>query len=280
MSRGDSASGLTSARWLRIIVAAAIVGAAVPVVVFAAPQVVGADRSLAVVSGSMRPTVAPGDAVVVERVAPESIETGDVVTYRTSRGTDGERQFVTHRVVRVLDRPDGLAFQTKGDANESPDPRPVPAADIVGRVVLVLPLVGHVVVFAQSDVGMVVLVGGPVTLLLLNELRTRLGESSTAPDPNRERATVRTASRTDVDRPTRRVGSVGPPAGTVERGGIDEGTGHRPEVRARVLDAGDDLTLLRIVDADPEIEAELRDGRRFSVRDVAGTQARNVDRHD
>jgi signal peptidase len=242
------------------------VTAAVPVVVFAVPQVIGADRSLAVVSGSMRPAVAPGDAVVVERVAPESIETGDVVTYRTSRGTDGERQFVTHRVVRVLDRSDGLAFRTRGDANESPDPRPVPAADVVGRVVLVLPLVGHIVVFAQSDVGMVLLIGGPVALLLFTELRTGLRASGTTPDSNRERATVPTENSTGVDRPTRRVGRVGPPPGTAERRGIDGDATRPSEVHARVLDAGDDLTILRVVDVDPAAEAELRDGRRLSVR--------------
>jgi signal peptidase len=273
MTQGESTSGPASARWLRIVVAAVVVVAAVPVVVFAVPQVVGADRSLAVVSGSMRPTVAPGDAVVVERVAPESIETGDVVTYRTRRGTDGEQQFVTHRVVRVLDRPDGLAFRTKGDANESPDPQPVPAADVVGRVVLVLPLVGHVVVFARSDVGMILLVGGPVALLLLSELRTRRRKSRTAPDSNRERATGGTTPRADVGRSSRHIGSVGPPAGTTRRRGIDDGTRRRSAVRTRVLDAGDDLTILRVVDADPEAEAELRDGRRLSVRRRGGAES-------
>jgi len=90
-----------------------------------------------VTSGSMTPTLTPGDGFVV--VTVDDPETGDIVTYRSpERGG-----LVTHRV--VAETPDG--YVTKGDANPSTDQAaglaPVDDAQVVGTV---LAVGGHPVV--------------------------------------------------------------------------------------------------------------------------------------
>lgn len=137
-------------------------------VVQAVPAVVGADASYVVLSGSMEPTISAGDAVVVNSVDPASIERGDVITF--TRG--GESTPVTHRVVEVVEREDGLAFRTKGDANDAVDAAPVPADNLTGEVWFAIPLVGHVVLFANTPTGLATLVGLPIALFVLNELYT------------------------------------------------------------------------------------------------------------
>lgn len=83
-----------------------------------------------VTGGSMRPALVAGDVVVVEREA--AVGEGDIALVREP-GHDA----VLHRVVRL--QPDG-SVMLKGDANDIGDFSPVPARDIAGRVVRVLPL--------------------------------------------------------------------------------------------------------------------------------------------
>ena len=135
-------------------------------VVQAVPGVVGADASYVVLSGSMEPDISPGDAVIVKAVDPAAIDSGDVITFKRSADSTP----VTHRVVEVVDSEDGLAFRTKGDANDSPDPALVPADSVTGKVWVVIPYLGHVVLFANTTEGMALLVGLPVVAFLLSEL--------------------------------------------------------------------------------------------------------------
>ncbi|WP_327051089.1 signal peptidase I [Halomicrococcus gelatinilyticus] len=147
---------------LALLCAGVVVSVAV-----AAPQVVGANHSYVVMSGSMSPTIEAGDVVFVRDAAPASIEEGDVITFRS--GTDSNSVLTTHRVVAVDHSGGQPAFQTKGDANEDPDPRPIPADDVVGRVWFHLPYVGHLVLFAQSRLGVITLVVVPSVLLVVTE---------------------------------------------------------------------------------------------------------------
>jgi len=148
-------------------------------VVQAVPGVVGADASYVVLSGSMEPTISAGDAVVVRDVEPSSIESGAVITYVRSEGSTP----ITHRVVEVLDGEDGLAFRTKGDANEDHDPEPVPAERVTGEVWFAIPYLGHVVMFANTPTGFAVMVGLPVVALLASELYASLGDGARGEAP-------------------------------------------------------------------------------------------------
>lgn len=148
---------------------ALLVVVVLPFVIYAVPQVVGAEHAYVVRSDSMKPAIRAGDVIVVNSVAPRSIHRGDVITY-TRPGSDEEK--VTHRVVERV-RTDGtLYFRTRGDANEEPDAALVPAENVVGRLLFTIPRIGWVISFGQSRLGIVTLVIGPAVLLVVNEVVT------------------------------------------------------------------------------------------------------------
>ena len=88
-------------------------------------------------------------------------ETGDVITYI---GPDGVS--TTHRVVAK----EGARYVVQGDANGAPDPFRPAAEDIVGKVVLVLPGLGHAAAFLQTPFGIFLIAGAAAVLWLLIDL--------------------------------------------------------------------------------------------------------------
>lgn len=155
--------------WLPWLVLALLI---TPVGLTLVPGVVGGDHTFVVLTGSMAPAIAVGDIVVVERVDPAAIAVGDVVTFLPA----DDALPVTHRVVAVTETEAGeRLFATKGDANEVADADPVPASSLYGRVRLVVPALGHVLLFGRTTVGLVTLVlAVPTTHFLLSTLLKRV----------------------------------------------------------------------------------------------------------
>lgn len=79
----------------------------------------GLYRTAVPLSGSMEPTFAPGDLLLLRPEPLSSVRVGQVITYTIPIG---DHHLETHRVVRVLRGGDEPVVQTKGDANARPDP--------------------------------------------------------------------------------------------------------------------------------------------------------------
>ena len=167
--------------WLATLLAWATLGAGAALgVAVAAPIVVGW-RSLAVLSGSMAPTLHTGDEIVVKPVAPVALRVGDVVTFDdASRG----HVLVTHRVRDVRVAGPTAHVVTRGDANDGSELWSVAAGGRVGRVVYRVPKLGYVTVAAGTPLGRILLVVVPAILLGACEIwrvwRPRGGNSSSA----------------------------------------------------------------------------------------------------
>ncbi len=131
------------------------------------PGLVGL-RSLTVLSGSMRPTIGPGDVVVVERIDPREARVGDVVSFVDP---EDPRRILTHRVRDLAVEGPTVAFVTKGDANSAPERWRVPATGTIGRVVYRVPLVGYLLLRAGSRAGRLLLVALPAVALGALEIR-------------------------------------------------------------------------------------------------------------
>ncbi|MFC3959559.1 signal peptidase I [Halovivax cerinus] len=148
-----------------------LIAIVLPFVIYAVPQVVGADQSYVVLSGSMEPAIETGDAIVVDSVDPAAIDDGDIITFDRTETTPP----TTHRVLDVTQQDGELAYETKGDANEDPDQELVVASQVRGRVVSIggqpftLPFVGTVVSIVGTRVGFVALVVVPIVALVLSE---------------------------------------------------------------------------------------------------------------
>lgn len=158
---------------VNVTIAVLLVILVAPVVAYAAPQTIGATESYVVLSGSMEPAIQTGGVIYVYERPPENIEEGDIITFNIG---GSETEVTTHRVVEVVERDGTRMFVTKGDANEDPDPVPVPPDAIVGvvperfGVLAHVPFVGHLLLFAQSQQGIILLVFVPAGLLVVTEL--------------------------------------------------------------------------------------------------------------
>lgn len=128
---------------------------------------------------SMEPAISLGSVVVVHKVDPQSIQVGQIVTYRLPQGT-----VVTHRVTSIADGPE-LAFLTKGDASAAADPEPIPASEIVGSVEATVPHVGYLISVIGSPAGALVAVGLLGALLLMGWSIGRLARSLGGAPPGR-----------------------------------------------------------------------------------------------
>lgn len=120
-----------------------------------------------VLSGSMSPTFDTGSLIGVEKVNPQSIRTGDIITFKSPEDT---AKIITHRVAEVHNQNGNLSYKTWGDANNAPDPIPVPAANLIGVEKFSIPYVGYATNFASSKKGMLFLIIIPSILVTIAEL--------------------------------------------------------------------------------------------------------------
>lgn len=201
MSQRLSDPTAAAKRGLRILALGLLVVVVLASVAHAVPVVVGAEDSYIVTSDSMSPTVGVGDVIYVYHAAPGTIDEGDIISFVPGAADERARtdRVVTHRVVEVQQGEQGVEFVTQGDANEDPDPDPVRADSVIGRVPTPLgvplhaPFLGRLLLLAGSRVGIVLLVFVPVAILIGNELYTLVraretastdsGGTSAEPDP-------------------------------------------------------------------------------------------------
>jgi signal peptidase len=120
-------------------------------------------QSIIIGGGSMEPALGLGSAIIVKPVAAAELAVGDIVSLRV--GPD--RTTYTHRIVAVVDRPDGRWIRTQGDANANPDPTLVPATSVIGRVELVVPFFGYLLALLSLPVGVIFVIGLAATLLAI-----------------------------------------------------------------------------------------------------------------
>lgn len=86
-----------------------------------------------VLTSSMEDTIPQGSLVITYRVDPKDLQIGDDITYMRS-----EKVSITHRIVGIIERYEDTgerAFETKGTMNKEQDTYPVPAVNVVGKVV-------------------------------------------------------------------------------------------------------------------------------------------------
>jgi signal peptidase len=124
-------------------------------------------RPLAVLSGSMEPTLGTGDISVVRSIAPLSARPGDIVTFRDPNNSE---RLITHRVRAMRAQGDAVVFVTKGDANDGSERWRVPASGEIGRVAYRIPELGWVLMFARSKGFFIAMLGVALALLLIVEL--------------------------------------------------------------------------------------------------------------
>ena len=136
----------------------------------------------AVLTGSMEPELKVGSLVVSHPVEPEAVELGDIITFH--QNTAGKNP-ISHRVIGIVGNSVSY-FETKGDANGSPDPFRVPARDLVGKICFQVPSVGYFTEFLKTPLGFIfgMVIPGLVIIALYisNVWRAITGNGKKEPD--------------------------------------------------------------------------------------------------
>ena len=136
---------------------------------------------LATLAGSsMEPTIPLGAAVVTADVGPADLRVGDVVSLTT--GSESQTVF-THRIARLITRPDGLWIETKGDANVTADPVLTPASSVLGRVLVGIPGAGYLLRFLTLPSGFAAVISLVTLLVVLSWLLDSFAGDRRAPRP-------------------------------------------------------------------------------------------------
>lgn len=134
----------------------------------------------AVLSGSMEPNFPVGSLLYVKKTDVKMLTVGDVITF----SLEGDI-VVTHRISGV-ERDNGLAFRTKGDANAQEDGGMVLPEDIIGTPVFVIPRLGYAAYFIQTPLGVYSIIGGCFLLIGISVASGRnLGEGEKSKTPKR-----------------------------------------------------------------------------------------------
>lgn len=121
--------------------------------------------SAVVISGSMSGAIEVNDMVITQ--ARDSYFPGDIISFDTGSS------IVTHRILEVTEE----GFVTKGDANNTEDMNKVTPAQVVGKVVLVIPGVGSLIEGLRTPLGMMCITLLGISLIAVPSLLEGSGES-------------------------------------------------------------------------------------------------------
>lgn len=143
---------------------------------------VGGIFPMIILTDSMEPEFSSGDLIVCHTKDAEEVQKGDIICFYDPAGNGTTT--VTHRVVKVTKDDSGsLAWETKGDANNTEDTTLVPAKNLVGIYQTHFSGLGNVAMFVQSTQGLVVCVICPIILLVAYDvIRRRIYEKSKKKD--------------------------------------------------------------------------------------------------
>jgi signal peptidase I len=128
-------------------------------------------------------TLHVGDLIVVEGINVSDIKAapypdGDIIVFHSQSHGD---ELIVHRAIEKRTQDGIISFVTKGDGNPGPD-QPIPAAQVIGKVILRIPWVGHLALFMRNSSGVYLIITLIIILviieLLLPALRGKKSETA------------------------------------------------------------------------------------------------------
>ena len=115
-----------------------------------------------VMSGSMKPTMNPGDELIADVIPANHVQVGDVILYLNPENWE----MTAHRVVKKTQDGQGIKLVMQGDANPTPDPEVAYSGlQPIRQVVYTIPKIGYVLDLLSSTVMKTL---GGVLLILIN----------------------------------------------------------------------------------------------------------------
>ena len=123
---------------------------------------IGGYKVYDILTGSMNPTINPGNLVVVKEVLPNEVKKNDIITFRS----DITNNITTHRAIDIVNSGGKIEFITKGDANNTQDPIPLDGKLLVGKVIFQVPYLGAFLSSLQKN--KLIFIGLIVVIILID----------------------------------------------------------------------------------------------------------------
>lgn len=102
---------------------------------------------------TMEPTIRPNDLVFINKVKPENLKKGDLITFEADINYDGKPEMVTYYVDSITKIEDN-SYRIGVIAEDAPVPFGVILSDrIIGGYAFRLPVLGSVIEFVKSPFG-------------------------------------------------------------------------------------------------------------------------------
>lgn len=130
------------------------------------PSIMGVEV-LQVVSESMKGTLNINDVIIAKKVEVKSLNVGDIIVFKK----DGA--VITHRITNIVKRYDKLEFETKGDANNTPDKGTVKEENIEGKYICTIKYIGNILKFIKTPIGLTLVVTIPIITMLFVIMKER-----------------------------------------------------------------------------------------------------------
>ncbi|MBP1759584.1 MAG: peptidase [Firmicutes bacterium] len=126
-------------------------------------------RMMVVLSGSMSPAFETGDVILISTVKKAQYSKDDIVTFKDP---EDMKKIITHRIIDVNQEGNKVSYRTKGDANNSADPKLVPANNVIGQEKLHIPYLGRMIEFGKTKQGIILLILVPGFLIIAGEFKS------------------------------------------------------------------------------------------------------------
>lgn len=111
------------------------------------------------ISNSMENEFKVGDIVISKKDIEESINIGDIITYREGN------EIITHRVENIVLEDNKTKYVTKGDSNNSIDECLVEYSQIEGIYCYKIPVIGNIILMLQKPQGFLIVFFIPVAII-------------------------------------------------------------------------------------------------------------------
>lgn len=110
-------------------------------------------KAYIITTNSMEPSIYSGDVVIVKKCKENKLQKGDVITFWQ------DQELITHRIARIeedaeetQEKQDTKKYITKGDNNNVEDEQKKTLNDIEGKVVLVIPKFGKIILSLENKI--------------------------------------------------------------------------------------------------------------------------------
>ena len=114
------------------------------------------------ISSSMEPLIKKGSVIIVQKYQEYNI--GDIIGYWAK--INNKEEIVVHRIISI----GGNVYVTKGDANQYLDREIVVPRLVIGKVILIIPLLGNIIAATKTRIGIYLCFIIPAVIIITIEI--------------------------------------------------------------------------------------------------------------